>query len=51
MGEKDIAIVNAADSDFRRACKIFGYTPEEVEGNQDLFAEIAEFLMMTEVSP
>lgn len=46
-----VEMINALDADFRGACEIFGYAPEEVEGNQDLFAEIAEFLMTTEVSP
>lgn len=39
----------AIDSDFRRACEILGYDPEEAQDNPDLFAEVAFYLMTTEV--
>lgn len=47
--ETDRVVEVAVDADFRRACEIFEYDPEEVMENPDLFAEIAEFLMTTEV--
>jgi hypothetical protein len=39
----------AIDADFRQACEILGYDPEEAQNDPDLFAEIAFFLMTSEV--
>lgn len=49
MENREEMILCAVDEDFRRACEILGYEPEKAQKNPDLFAEVAFYLMTTEV--
>lgn len=49
MSLNDSDVSKAESDDWEKACKILGVDPEEAQADEKLFADVAFFLMETEV--
>lgn len=49
MSLNEYEVQKAASDDWEKACEVLGSDPVEAQADEKLFADVAEFLMETEV--